>query len=167
MRQTYECLDKFFRVPLSDKMASHVSKHEGLRGYSAMYEQGGYGLDITDSRVQGNVTVAEDTEVGDSELMDAKEVFHIGQELDKSHPHYNSTLFAPNVWPAQPAEFEVRVHTILLRDSPPRVPPLYLHSRSFSLTLALILTPLFISLTHCPLLIHPFTRTLCLFVRTM
>ena len=96
--RAFSDLKSFFNLSLAEKMAIHKS-HAGtgaVRGYLGMYEQGGYGLDITDGR--GDV---ED----DFELMDCKELFAMGHELPLHHPHYHNALFAANLWPQMPTGF--------------------------------------------------------------
>eukprot|EP00658_Telonema_sp_P-2_P059252 TRINITY_DN48021_c0_g1_i1.p1 TRINITY_DN48021_c0_g1~~TRINITY_DN48021_c0_g1_i1.p1 ORF type:complete len:110 (-),score=39.59 TRINITY_DN48021_c0_g1_i1:31-330(-) len=49
-RDAFVALEDFFGEPEVDKSKFHVSQHLGFRGWSKMYEQGGYGLDDTDVR---------------------------------------------------------------------------------------------------------------------
>eukprot|EP00300_Choanocystis_sp_HF-7_P041618 c8401_g1_i1.p1 GENE.c8401_g1_i1~~c8401_g1_i1.p1 ORF type:complete len:361 (+),score=80.10 c8401_g1_i1:44-1126(+) len=96
-------LKKFFALPLEQKMATHTGKQEGLRGYSAMYEQGNYGVDISDARASELNTGAAG--------MDHKEVFLMGRDLPVGHPHRFPALFAPNAFPSRQLlpDFEPRL----------------------------------------------------------
>ena len=118
--KAYESLEQFFALQLKEKMTIHVSTGDGLKGYSALYEQGGYGVDETDMRAGEELGAGAEAET--EALMDAKgqqlrpprgtactdspllgppntEVFHMGPELSSSDPAYCETFFAPNRWP--------------------------------------------------------------------
>jgi len=99
MDDTFDALETYFAQPAAVKLANHISRNDGIRGYGGLFEQGGYAIDATDVRVG--------IEGGDSPptLMDMKEVFHLGRELPRSHPVYNHDMFAPNVWPDDEAAF--------------------------------------------------------------
>ena len=92
----FATLREFFAMPDAEKNKHHVGRNEGFRGYTKMHEQGGYGLDETDARATDpSSPLLEEPEAA----TDAKEAFHFGQELPRSHKCYNPVLFAPNVYP--------------------------------------------------------------------
>ncbi|KNC74291.1 hypothetical protein, variant, partial [Sphaeroforma arctica JP610] len=108
MQSTFKSMRAFMDQPEEIKMKVHVNHNEGLRGYSAEFEQGNYGVDVTDIR---NQLTKETTSEAEDEPMDFKQTYHYGRELPKTHKHYNVTLFAPNVYPDTPAQFSEDIKT--------------------------------------------------------
>ena len=96
-------LKEFFALPLEEKMKIHVSKQAGFRGYSSFYEQGTYGVDLTDARVDSE---SPSSQTSPDNTMDHKEVYHMGTELSPTHRHYHADLFAENVFPRNVIGFE-------------------------------------------------------------
>eukprot|EP01084_Bolivina_argentea_P034935 64730_1 len=97
---TFDQLKLFFDLPLEEKMKIHVSKTKYLRGYMAHGEQGYYGLDDTDKRLDVDDTDSVQKEREQKDLItDMKEVFTMGTELDLNHKYFNDLLFGPNIFP--------------------------------------------------------------------
>eukprot|EP01134_Creolimax_fragrantissima_P005891 CFRG5891T1 len=103
IKSTYSSMKDFFSLPEKEKMKVHVNRHEGLRGYSAEYEQGNYGVDVTDIRHQESLSLQGERQ---ESPMDFKQTYHMGRELPSTHKNYNATLFAPNVYPPVPSHFK-------------------------------------------------------------
>jgi len=94
--RAYDHLRRFFDLHMDEKMRVHTSKSEGVRGYVGFYEQGNYGLDLTDKRESAPAT----------QKMDAKELFCLGHALPRDHPNYHGILFAENFWPEHDPDFK-------------------------------------------------------------
>ena len=94
----------FFNLPLSDKMTIHTSTTPYLRGYIGIGDQGSYGFDLSDKRLENMKDTESDTasiEMNDkaSTLGDLKEVFKMGTELPQTHEYFNDLLFGENIFP--------------------------------------------------------------------
>ena len=97
---------KFFDLPLSDKMAIHTSTTPYLRGYMGIGDQGSYGFDLSDKRLDNmkdntdtHTDIEEKLNDGVSTLGDLKEVFTMGTELAQTHKCFNDILFGENIFP--------------------------------------------------------------------
>ena len=93
----YGELQNFFDLAQKDKMLIHPSNTNNFRGYVGFFEQGNYGVDETDVRKE---------ETSKENLMDFKEIFHIGQELPKYHERYTDVLYSENIWPNHSESFK-------------------------------------------------------------
>jgi len=94
----FSALKSFFESRKAEKMKYHQNNTGCFRGYVGFFEQGGYGLDESDSRAS--------TDVERQDLKDFKEVFHCGHSISREDPRYDELvkkgyydlLFSPNVW---------------------------------------------------------------------
>ncbi|KAJ9457439.1 Sexual differentiation process protein isp7 [Diplonema papillatum] len=99
-REAYAALRAFFERPTDEKRRIHVTKTGGLRGYIGVHEQGDYGVDASDKRLNADPAPGE--------LRDYKEVFTLGTERPADYEYYFPDLFGKNAWP-DIADFETRV----------------------------------------------------------
>mmetsp|Transcript_5378 Transcript_5378/g.10107 ORF Transcript_5378/g.10107 Transcript_5378/m.10107 type:complete len:336 (-) Transcript_5378:125-1132(-) len=98
-------LQHFFALEEQEKMQAHKNKTGNFRGYISFFEQGDYGVDESDARINAN----DGTTAAPEAKMDFKEVFHIGTELPLEHPYYNELLYSSNVWPKGQVELREAV----------------------------------------------------------
>ncbi len=98
--------DAFFARPLHEKLATRPSNLDVNRGYAA------------------SGTEALSYSIGDATPPDLFEAFNIGEDaVDHADPFYaaeRQRLFAPNIWPAEPAGLRRGAGDLLRRGAPRR-----------------------------------------------
>eukprot|EP01084_Bolivina_argentea_P303584 524176_1 len=93
--ETFSQLKLFFNLPLDEKMKIHASHTQYLRGYLGCGDQGYYGYDDTDKRLDNEYNINKQQQ----NITDMKEVFTMGTQLDLNHKYFNNLLFGPNIFP--------------------------------------------------------------------